>query len=238
MAGFPGYRVDILAGGEVLASDVNTLAITEGTFATSTVTFNSTADHPQIGQNLEIHLVNLANGPGLEVDFDNVRLDAAPTNGIAGDFNSDGQISSADVDILYLAVDGQAEDSKFDLNLDGNANHDDAIYWVKEIANTWVGDSDINGEFDSGDLVNVFSAGQYEDAIPLNSHWSTGDWNGDREFDTADLVAAFKDGGYEAGPLTATVPVPEPSCAPLAVLSILLLAGPSRLQFPPVADVF
>lgn len=84
--GFPGYRVDLLAGGDVLASDNNLLAgtIAEGTFATSTVGFTTGGSHLQLGQSLGIRLVNLnvvdpsAPSADLEVDFDNVRLSAVP----------------------------------------------------------------------------------------------------------------------------------------------------------------
>lgn len=79
--GFPGYRIDLLAGGSVIASDNNSIGntIPEGEFRTSTLVFNSPFNHPQIGQNLGIRLVNL-NQPGtfqvpnIEVDFDDVRL--------------------------------------------------------------------------------------------------------------------------------------------------------------------
>ena len=37
------------------------------------------------------------------------------------------------------------------------------------------GDSNRDGFFDSTDLVQVFQAGEYEDGIPLNSTWETGD---------------------------------------------------------------
>lgn len=76
-AGFPGYRVDLLAGATVLASDNNTLAPGEGIFLTSTVSFTTGASHPAAGQPLSIRLVNL-NGPGagVEVNFDNVSLNA------------------------------------------------------------------------------------------------------------------------------------------------------------------
>lgn len=82
--GFPGYRVDLLAGGNVVAQDNNILAgnIPEGEFATSTVTL-TTGNNPVAGM-LEIRLVNLnqvdptAPLADLEVDFDHVRLDASP----------------------------------------------------------------------------------------------------------------------------------------------------------------
>ena len=73
--GFPGYRVDLFAGSTLLASDNNTLAPGEGVFATSVVSFTTGASHANAGQALGIRLVNL-NGPGTEVNFDNVRLDA------------------------------------------------------------------------------------------------------------------------------------------------------------------
>lgn len=74
--GFPGYRVELLAGGTVIASDNNTLAPAEAQFLTSTVAVTIGASHTNAGQPLAIRLVNL-NGPvGIEVNFDRVRLDA------------------------------------------------------------------------------------------------------------------------------------------------------------------
>lgn len=79
--GFPGYRIDLLAGSTVLASDNNTLQgfIPEGEFRLSTVIFDTPADHPLIGQSLAIRLVNLhlpgtPQEPNIEVDFDDVQL--------------------------------------------------------------------------------------------------------------------------------------------------------------------
>lgn len=83
--GFPGYRIDFLAGGTVLASDNNTLggSIPEGEWRLSTVEFATDAVHPLLGQSLAIRLVNLKQPgtpqePGIEVDFDDVRLTASP----------------------------------------------------------------------------------------------------------------------------------------------------------------
>jgi hypothetical protein len=76
--GFPGYRVDLMAGGTVIASDTNTLLPSEGGFATSIVTVDIGASHPLVGQALRIRLVNLNAAPGIEVNFDDVSLDATP----------------------------------------------------------------------------------------------------------------------------------------------------------------
>ncbi|TWU03856.1 hypothetical protein [Neorhodopirellula pilleata] len=82
--GFPGYRVDLLAGGVLLAQDNNSLSglIGEGDFSLSSFSFQTGATHAQLGQSLEIRLVNLNQidaafpAADLEVDFDNVRLSA------------------------------------------------------------------------------------------------------------------------------------------------------------------
>ncbi|MEM7307638.1 MAG: hypothetical protein AAF682_13250 [Planctomycetota bacterium] len=75
--GFPGYRIELLAGGVPLACDDDTLLPAEGGFLTSTVDFTSDASHAQLGQSLGVRLVNLNAAPGLEVNFDRVALTAA-----------------------------------------------------------------------------------------------------------------------------------------------------------------
>jgi hypothetical protein len=85
------------------------------------------------------------------------------------------------------------------------------LNYVHDVLKTWVGDSNLDGEFNSSDLVAVFQAGEYEDATQGNSSWVTGDWSGNSEFDSSDLVSAFQDGGFEKGPRPPVAAVPEPS---------------------------
>lgn len=77
-AGFPNYRIDLMAGTNMLASDFNTLLPGEGLFLTSTVAVNVAASNPFSGQQLGIRLVNLNSAPGIEVNWDNVRLEHGP----------------------------------------------------------------------------------------------------------------------------------------------------------------
>lgn len=79
-SGFPGYRVDLLAGGVVLATDNNSLAgsIPEGEFRLSTVQFTTTESHPELDEFLQIRLVNLDGPSGIEVNFDDLELLAVP----------------------------------------------------------------------------------------------------------------------------------------------------------------
>ena len=102
LEGFPGYRVQLLAGGEVIAEDVDSLAgtIPEGAFRLSRTRVTIDAGHPRIGQPLEIRLINrnIAGPPampGIEVDFDDVRLSRRCSGD--GDVNLDGQVDAADV---------------------------------------------------------------------------------------------------------------------------------------------
>ena len=48
------------------------------------------------------------------------------------------------------------------------------------------GDANLDSVFDSGDLVEVFRAGEYRRPDRWQLHWSEGDWNCDGEFDTGD----------------------------------------------------
>ncbi|MEZ6117895.1 MAG: hypothetical protein R3C28_15170 [Pirellulaceae bacterium] len=59
-----------------------------------------------------------------------------------------------------------------------------------------IGDANLDGRFDSSDLIWVFQDGEYEDDIPDNSDWYSGDWNCDGDFDAKDIVAAFQNGGF------------------------------------------
>lgn len=116
-----------------------------------------------------------------------------------GDFNNDFRLTATDVDTLISAIRGGSSLLKFDLNGDSLVSFEDLETWVLDIRGTFFGDANLDGQFNSADLVTVFQSGQYEDGIPGNSGWTEGDWNGDGEFSSSDLVKAFQDGGYEQG---------------------------------------
>ena len=140
---------------------------------------------------------------------------------LPGDFNGDGEITAADIDQLSAEVLAGTNGAAFDLTGDGVVDNADRLNWIVEIANTWIGDSNLDGEFNTGDFVGVFTAGEFEDGIEGNSTWATGDWNGDGEFSTGDFVVAFTDGGFELGPRVAAESVPEPSALALVCLGLI-----------------
>lgn len=129
---------------------------------------------------------------------------------IRGDFNGNQVIDLEDVNLLTMASAAGTNDPMFDLNGDDLVNAADVTVWAKdvEIGNTWLGDSNFDGEFNSSDFVQVFTFGKFE--LAVDAKWSEGDWNGDGRFDSSDFVAAFTDGGFELGP-RAAVPIPEPT---------------------------
>jgi hypothetical protein len=94
------------------------------------------------------------------------------------------------------------------------------------------GDANVDGLFNSTDLVQVFQRSEYEDAVVGNSTLSDGDWNSDHEFDSGDLVAAFQTGKYEqAG--AATSSVPEPTGVVSILVGAIALNGRRRTTATP-----
>jgi hypothetical protein len=139
-----------------------------------------------------------------------------------GDFNGDGVLSLVDIDDLTRHSANGTNSAPFDLNADALVDDADINVWIKDLFRSWVGDADLNGEFNSSDLVAVLASGTYE--VDIESLWSSGDFNGDGRTDSSDLVAALADGGYELGPRAAIIAVPEPCGGMLAVIGMLWLA--------------
>ena len=112
----------------------------------------------------------------------------------AGDINIDGVLDLLDVELVCQGV--QANRPEMDLNRDGQTNPTDLVFMIEDLFETEMGDANLDGAFDSGDLVHIFQQSQYEDLLIGNSGWASGDWNCDGEFDSGDLVMAFQSGGY------------------------------------------
>ena len=61
------------------------------------------------------------------------------------------------------------------------------------------GDSNLDGVFDSADIIEVLRRGEYEDNVRLNSTWFDGDWDGNGDFESGDFVFAIQAGNYVYG---------------------------------------
>jgi hypothetical protein len=119
-----------------------------------------------------------------------------------GDIHADGLLDASDLD-RYAALQRDSSPTA-DLNGDGRFDEQDWSFLVEQVLNTYFGDANLDGQFDSADVVQVFQRGKYEANEPgAQVGWADGDWNGDGRFNSADLVAALAQGGYEAGPRSA-----------------------------------
>ncbi len=138
---------------------------------------------------------------------------------VPGDVNGDGAVDVADIDALTQAVLDNTTDQRFDLNGDQAITAADRQHWIKEFQRTYLGDANLDKEFNSSDLVQVFGGGKYE--LDTDASWGEGDWDGDRRFGTGDLVAAFADGGYEQGPPIGVNAVPEPTSLAMLFIGVI-----------------
>ena len=136
------------------------------------------------------------------------------------DFSGNGALDVKDVRLLVEEIKAGTHDPSFDITQDALVNSGDMTVWVHDHANTWFGDANLDLQFNSADMVQVFAAGKYETGE--NATWGEGDWNADLEFSSGDMVAAFVAGGYEQGAKPAVSAVPEPSTICGAVVALLL----------------
>ncbi len=136
---------------------------------------------------------------------------------LPGDYNGNGQIDAGDLDVHAQYIkDGNPLG---DVNGDGTTDVNDRPVWAEQFQNSYLGDSNFDGEFGSGDLVVVFGSAKYETGEMAS--YAEGDWNGDMLFNTSDLVSAFQAAGYEQGPRVAIAAVPEPSGVVIMLVGLL-----------------
>ena len=147
-----------------------------------------------------------------------------PAECLLGDFDCDGVVGLSDVEALSTAINGESN-TEFDIDASGTVDVADLRHFIEVINGTWIGDANLDGEFNSGDFVDVFSSGKYETGEIAK--WNEGDWNADQRFDSGDFVVAFNDGGYESGAREAVAAVPEPSSWALLAFA---LVGISRVR--------
>ena len=125
------------------------------------------------------------------------QIDAAPYY----DTNGDGAVSPLDVLAVvrwlntYTAinVDTGSLDEDNPASLNDIAAVEDFFSRTRSVA----GDANLDGAFDSEDLVHIFIRGRYNTNEPAT--WGDGDWNGDGRFDSDDIVFAFIHGKYVHG---------------------------------------
>lgn len=143
----------------------------------------------------------------------------------SGDFDRDGMLDIDDINRLVQESASGMNKPEFDVTNDGKVNQSDVQKWAKDLKRTWIGDVNLDREFSSTELVQIFQAGKFELDVP--AVWSEGDWTGDARFNSSDLVAAFQDGGFEIGPRPAQS-VPEPGSTLGMCLALFLVNSRRR----------
>ncbi len=112
--------------------------------------------------------------------IDNVSLGLLESVDSAGDFNKDGVLTAADVDLLTAEIVRETHDPMLDLSGDGVVDDADLKAWLSEAAEYngfslayLAGDSNLDGSVDAGDLNNLalscaktFRSGRLETSTP------------------------------------------------------------------------
>jgi hypothetical protein len=165
---------------------------------------------------------NVATGWRLSATVDGTPGRAEST---AGDFNANGRRDAADIDAFCGGY--RAGDAAFDLTGNAVVDENDLAFLIQQLFGSTFGDANLDRSFNSGDLVQVLQAGEYEDTTPGNSTWAEGDWDCDGDFGTSDIVLAFQYGQYVADGAPASVAAEAPP-AVSAVDAVLALLGEPR----------
>ncbi|MCA9262196.1 MAG: hypothetical protein KDA60_00045 [Planctomycetales bacterium] len=100
----------------------------------------------------------------------------------AGDFNADGEVNDADIDLLSAAIRNGATDAAFDLNGDDAVSRDDHSYLVSNLIGTLPGDANLDGQVDATDF-NAWNLHRMQSG----TGWATGDFNADGVTDVSDF---------------------------------------------------
>ena len=127
--------------------------------------------------------------------------------GILGDFNSNGQLDTEDVDLLSADIRSTLNTPEFDLNADRQINSDDLRAWVEVVKDTWFGDANLDGQVDFGDFLTLSTN------FASEGGWADGNFTTD-----TDTMVAFEDFlllSKNFGQSTNAMAVPEPSSVSL-----------------------
>lgn len=150
------------------------------------------------------------NNEGGSVIFDDASLSRLS---LAGDYNDSGTHESEDIDLLFDEIPGNVPPTG--VRFDGVIDSDDADVLVRDILGTNYGDTDLDRDVDTSDLVN--SIINFTGAGITGKLWQDGDTDGDRDVDTGDVTMAIINftGAHSSSNVTA---VPESS----TLISILI----------------
>ena len=155
---------------------------------------------------------------GGQAAFRNVYISETPIEDALGDFSFDFQVDAADIDMLSTEILSESPRLWFDLNGDDEVTDADRAVWVgsEDIANTFFGDADLNGEVDFGDFLAL------SDNFGQHGGWAKGDFDGLGDVQFSDFLLLSSNFG-NVREATLAQSVPEPNASLLALASCLCL---------------
>lgn len=153
-------------------------------------------------------------GPSYRV-FHFMSVDAIES--LLGDFNADGALGAADIDLLSKSVRNSSTEHVFDLNSDGEVNDSDRTFWVEDLVGTSFGDANLDGNVEFSDFLTLSANFDQEGG------WARGDFDGNGHVQFADFLALSNNFGKSTN--VAAAAVPEPTSAYIALFGILGLIG-------------
>lgn len=140
-----------------------------------------------------------------------------------GDYNSDRGVGVHDLDLLIAAINDGSNEARFDLNGNGVVDVEDRDEWLSTFEQSLVGDANLDGTVDSGDL-NIVGLNWQSDSV---SGWAQGDFNGDGKVNSSDLNDVGRNWRV-SGAAAAPASVPEPNGTLLAMLALVGLLARRR----------
>lgn len=143
---------------------------------------------------------------------------------VLGDFDADGLLTAADMDLLSEEVLAKSNQALFDLTEDAIVDEADRRMWVEELVGTQFGDTNLDQKVDFADFVALSSA------FNEPGGWAQGDSDGDGQVAFGDFVALSTNYNQPV----ATAAVPEPS--PLVLLVFALCSLPMVRRRGRLAD--
>ena len=147
---------------------------------------------------------------------------------IPGDFDQSGHLEATDLDLLADAIRTSSADTTFDLNNDGSVDLLDHNFLVTDLANTSVGDTNLDGATDFADFLNLAAN------FGGSGGWGQGNFG-------LDTTVAFDDFLALASNFNGAVPeselatVPEPHHFHPAMIFVALILGRLQRLMRPIA---
>ncbi len=138
---------------------------------------------------------------------------------LLGDFNGDGSLGVADLNLLSGEVRRGGGDLAFDLTDDGQVNQQDRRIWVEDVFGTLFGDADLNKEVAFADFLALSSN------FGLVGGWTKGDFDGSGTVQFPAVLLLSSNFGKSA---TVTAAVPEPGAGLMLIVGLACFVDCAR----------